>query len=160
MVVSTTALTLSLGVVTPESHAGATGTSSVVCSIFNVRYEKVRECSPSGGRPYRYATAPSSVLGPWASSGGTLTWAGGGTTTISSSTFTSTAGTSCPQSTLYKKADGAQTESASVTGASAVGPGIPAVGDAVAATFCYYYQLQNHFEVLKAIQEPGSTVGL
>ena len=149
-------------------NVGPTASSQVTCSKYISSHTffsvAVGRCLPHAGHAYSEATGSASVLGfgPSGQDAGTLTWTGGATTTIGPATYTQVLNDlSCPLTQPHKFFLSAeQTESASVTAASTVGPGIPAVGDQVSATFCYYFKINHYLQEQFAILLPDTTLQL
>ena len=90
----------------------------------------ISKCKPSGGAGYKTATGVATSL----ASSGTLTWSkSGATTTIHGGSATAVSPNKCAPA---KGGGGEFTFTATVSAASTVGTGIPAVGDSVSATAC------------------------
>jgi hypothetical protein len=148
-------------------RSSVTAAGPVICSKYANNYKfpsvTVKQCKPKAGHNYAEATGSEQTLG-YASPGqnGTLTWTGGATTTIGPATYTQVENTfNCPltQGPGFALFD-EQTETATIVAASTVGPGIPAVGDPVSATFCYYMKLKRYINEAKAILLPGTAIQL
>ncbi|MBV8463765.1 MAG: hypothetical protein JO368_10750 [Acidimicrobiales bacterium] len=105
----------------------------------------ISKCSPSGGKGYKSASAPSSSL----ATGGNLTWSKSGATTTVGNVVVSNQG----QGTC-KKGNTEYTFTGSVTAASTSGVGIPAVGDTVSASACV------NGKSGKVTLAPGSSISL
>lgn len=84
------------------------------------------KCTPSGGKGYKDATGSTSAL----LAGGNITWSNSGATTTVSFTDNSPGQGACAKNYVEYDATG------TVTAASTVGVGIPAVGDTTSGRVC------------------------
>lgn len=150
--------TFALLIVGPAVPAAAS--TQVICSKFTDNGKTnniaVGKCTPKAGHQYAQALGHTDLVG-------TLTWTGGATTTIGfvSSTPVPFPWTGCPSSDgsgfgLY----GEYIHTDVVTAASTAGPGIPAVGDQVSATFCFYVKTQHYGGESRLLLLPGTTISL
>ena len=124
------ALSIPAGAVIVGGAAPAWAGSSVMCTGLKgtiTTTVTISKCSPSGGKGYKSASAPSSSL----ATGGSVTWSkSGATTTIGNVNTTSPGQGPC------KKGSTEYVFTGTVTAASTSGTGIPAVGDAVSGSAC------------------------
>lgn len=109
------------------------GPSGIVCSglvgSLTTNTVTVKSCTPTGNKLYKTATGAATSLAD-VGTPGTFTWNGGGTTTVTPSGVTEVTPNACgSKATEYSF-------TATVTGASQAGYGVPAVGDAVGADAC------------------------
>ncbi len=107
-------------------------TSSVTCTGLKGTISgtvTIKTCSPSGGKAYKSASGAAASL----ATHGTITWKGGGTTTISGGSAVVASPNKCA---AVKAGDLEYSFSATVSAATTVGVGIPKVGDTVSANAC------------------------
>lgn len=142
------ALSIPVGVAVTGSSAPAfAGGSSIQCTGLKgteTGTVTISKCTPSGGKGYKSASAPSADL----ATGGNLTWSNSSATTTVGDVSTMSPGQgSCPKKNIEYEFSG------TVTAASTSGSGIPAVGDAVTGDACV--SSKGKITLLK-----GTTIGL
>jgi uncharacterized repeat protein (TIGR01451 family) len=130
------------------------GPSGVTCSKLvgsaTTSALTVKGCSPVN-KLYKSATGTEAVLTN-VGTPGTLTWNGGGTTTVLISSATQVPGADCGTKATEWLYTG------SVVGASQQGVGVPAIGDPVTVPVCRLGVIAVSHEVMKSV--PGQTLAL
>jgi hypothetical protein len=126
--ISIPASVASVGVVSGTAFASSGVTCAKLKGTISTTVT-VSKCSPSAGKGYKSASAPSADL----ATGGSITWSNSGaTTTIGNASYAAVTPNVCKKPTDNTEFSFTGT----VTAASTSGTGIPAVGDSVSALVC------------------------